>query len=188
MQGTLEGQGKQKVKIGAGNGNKGVKYRIMFKEIQITQQMKENATIKSNDMGVIKGSVRGGGGNMIGFLGEELVKSYFNIGDSNTYQWDLKYNDNKLEVKTKERNVLPKPFYNATIFNWNTKQKCDYYVFCSVFKDFSKGYICGIIKPQNFYNKASFARKGDPDGNYFKFFSDCYNLPYSELNNINILD
>jgi len=157
-------------------------------EIIITEQMKHNAKKKSDDMGVIKGSIRGGGGNMIGFLGEELVKKQFNIDDSNTYQWDLQYNNKKLEVKTKERNVYPKPFYNATIFNWNTTQKCDYYIFCSVFKDFSKGYICGVIKPQEFYDKASFAKKGDPDGYHFKFFSDCYNLPYSELNNIDILE
>jgi hypothetical protein len=156
----------------------------MFEEIKITESMKLNAIKKSNDMGVINGSVRKGGGNIIGFMGEELVKSYLKIGDGNTYQWDLEFNDKKLEVKTKERNVPPKPFYNATVFNWNTKQQCDYYVFCSVYKDLSKGYICGIIKPDDFYSKAKFAKKGDPDGNYFKFFSDCYNLSYSELNNI----
>ena len=53
-------------------------------EITITEQIKHNAKKKSDEMGVIKGSVRGGSGNMIGFLGEELVKSYLNIGDSNT--------------------------------------------------------------------------------------------------------
>ena len=153
-------------------------------ECEITPSMIESAKKKSDSMGVIKGSVRGGGGNMIGFLGEELVKKHFGIGDANTYEYDLMYEGKKLEVKTKERNVIPNMSYNATVFSWNTTQQCDYYIFCSIFKNFKRGWICGFIKPVDFKSNAKFAKKGDPDGNYFKFFTDCYNLPYLQLNDM----
>lgn len=149
--------------------------------------MISNAKKKADEMGIINGSVRGGTGNTIGFLGEELVKKYLGIGDGNTYQFDLVYNGKKLEVKTKERNVIPIESYNATIFSWNTRQQCDYYVFCSIFKNFERGWICGCITPDEFKFNAVFAKKGDPDGNHFKFFTDCYNLPYSKLYNIDDL-
>jgi len=157
----------------------------MFREIVITDQMKVNARVKSDEMGSIRGSIRNGSGNMIGFLGEELVKKHLGIGDGNTFEFDLKYNGIKLEVKTKERNVEPKSEYNATVFSWNARQKCDYYVFCSIYKDFSRGWICGCIKPDEFKKSSVFSKKGDPDGDFFKFFSDCYNLPYEKLHDIN---
>jgi hypothetical protein len=159
----------------------------LFKEVEITPQMKTNAKKKAEEMGTIKGSVRGGGGNEIGFLGEELIKSYLGIDDGNTYEFDLMYNDNKLEVKTKERNVVPQMNYNATVFSWNTHQQCDYYVFCSIFKNFERGWICGCIKPEDFKKNSVFAKKGDPDGKYFKFFTDCYNMPYSKLLDIALI-
>jgi len=140
-----------------------------------------NAKKKADEMGTINGSVRGGGGNMIGYLGEELVKSYLGVGDGNIYQWDLMYDGKKLEVKTKERNVVPNISYNATVFSWNTKQQCDFYVFCSIFKSLERGWICGILPPKEFYRQAKFAKKGDPDGDHFKFFTDCYNLSYGRL-------
>ena len=158
----------------------------MFREVSITEQMIINAKKKAKDMGVIKGSVRKGTGNEIGFLGEELVKSYFNIGDRNTYEWDLELDSKKLECKAKERNVEPQSFYNATIFSWNIKQKCDYYVFCSIFKNFKRGWICGYIQPKDFYKNAKFSKKGeiDSDDKTFKFFTDCYNMKYDKLMSI----
>ena len=162
-----------------------IRHRSLFREVTITAKHLENAKKKADDLGKLNNSIRAGEGNFIGFLGEEIVKEYLKIGDSNTYQFDLIFNNKKLEVKTKERTVMPQPDYNATISNYNSNQQCDYYVFNSVLKDHSKGWICGIMKKTIFYEKAKFNKKGDMETSIFKFRSNCYNLPLGELDDIN---
>lgn len=148
---------------------------------QITQNQINNAKRKSDDLGKLNNSIREGRGNFIGFLGEELVKSTLNIQDNNSYDFDLIYNNLKLEIKTKERTVIPRPFYNATVAAYNTRQECDYYVFVSILNNLEYGWICGYLPKKEFYNKATFNRKGEPETPYFNFKADCYNVKYSDL-------
>ena len=138
-------------------------------------------------MGKLKNSITEGRGNIIGFLGEELIKKYLGIQDNNTYEYDLIYKNKKLEVKTKARTVEPRPFYNATVSSYNPNQKCDYYIFTSVLKDYSFGWICGFISKHDFFENAVFNKKGDYESNTFKFRSDCYNIQYDKLKDIDEL-
>jgi len=164
-----------------------IRHQSLFRKIEISEQMIKNAKDKANDLGCLNNSIRGGKGNFVGFLGEEIVKKYLKIGDGNTYQFDLVYHNKKLEVKSKERSVPPQITYNATVAKFNIKQDCDYYVFTSILKDNSSGWICGIIPKQEFYDKAVFNKKDEKETNIFSFKSDCYNLTYDKLMDIDII-
>jgi hypothetical protein len=137
----------------------------------------------------INNSIRGGGGRMIGCLGEILVAEFFGVDLSNTMHHDLKVGGTTVEVKTKERTVDPKPDFNATVANYNPNQKCDYYFFVSITMSKSgkieSGHLCGAMGKEAFYKKAKFCQKGDIDpkspGGSWKFKADCWNLEYSEL-------
>ena len=153
-------------------------------EIKINNKLIDNANRKAKELGHLNNSIRCGEGIFIGFLGEELVKQHLGLTDSNTYDFDLIYKNKKLEVKTKERTVQPKSFYNATVAAYNPNQKCDAYVFTSILKNLSVGWICGFIDKAEFYAKATFNRKGDPETPLFKFKADCYNLTYDKLHMI----
>jgi hypothetical protein len=89
------------------------------------------------------------------------------------------------EIKAKERNVKPDTWHNCTVYNYNTKQRCEYYLFTSVYGDHSQGWIIGYISKDDFYQKATFFKKGqaDPDerGGKYVFPADCYNLKIEQL-------
>ena len=154
-------------------------------EIKITKEHIEEAEIKANDLGVLKNSVEKGKGNVLGFLGEIIVAEYYNWTIQNYYDYDIVHKNYKIDVKTKGRKVRPKEDYFATVFNYNTKQACDYYYFVSLHNQ-EKAYLMGIIKKEDFYKKATFNNQGDyditsPPNIPFYFKAHCYNLKYSSL-------
>lgn len=157
-------------------------------EIEVTQEMREEAIRKSKEMGRIRNSILQGEGNMTGFLGEEIVKKYLSTNSSNTYNYDLIINELKLEVKSKKTTVKPKDYYECSIASYNPNQKCDYYVFVRVLDDYSKGWILGYEEKGEYFRKAKFLRKGQKDGdNGFTVKADCYNLEISQLRDIKLL-
>jgi hypothetical protein len=89
----------------------------------------------------------------------------------------------KVELKIKERNVPARGSYNATVAEANTKQACDYYMFCSMTSD-EEVEVLTIIPKQEFLEKATHRKKGelDPDGpkgQNWRFRANCYNMPYN---------
>ena len=54
-------------------------------EIKITEEMKKRAWAKSREMGVIRNSIMKGGGNIAGFLGEEVANVVIDGTINNTY-------------------------------------------------------------------------------------------------------
>ena len=101
---------------------------------------------------------------------------------SNTYDYDILVDGYKVDVKTKQTTVKPKPFYECSVANYNTRQLCDVYAFVRVLKDLSKGWYLGSIKKQDYFSKAVYLRKGDIDpSNNFTVRADCYNLRIQEL-------
>jgi len=161
-------------------------------EVEITDEMVSAARAKAQEMGALKNSIRRGDGNLAGFLGEEVVRAAWGgTSEDNTYQHDIVFEDENgtvtFEVKTKDRTVPPRLDYEASVANFNTSQRADFYVFVSLYRvketgDYTRGYIMGVIEKEAYKTRATFLKVGDTDpSNGWKVSADCYNLPYADL-------
>jgi hypothetical protein len=166
-----------------------------FLRLPITPEDYEWANAAANDMGALRNSIREGEGNLTGFLGEALVRRAFSSGQTNTYDFDLTFSDDDgaatFDVKTKDRTAVPRLNYQASVANFNTRQKADFYCFVSLFRPddddrtaFTYGFVCGIIPKAEYMERAVFRKKGevdptDPRG--WKIKADCWNLDYGSL-------
>ena len=113
-------------------------------EIIITNEMRESAKEAAKKLGRLKNSISKGKGNHVGFLGVVMVASYLNgnCKIANTYDYDLVLPDGTtIDVKSKTAKVKPLDYYECSIAAYNTKQDCEYYVFCRVLSDKSEGWI-----------------------------------------------
>lgn len=159
----------------------------MIVKVEITDAMREYAHAASKEMGVLKNSISNGRGNVLGFLGEAMVSDYLSLSlGENTYHYDMILPDGrKIDVKTKKTTVVPKETYDCSISNFNTRQKCDIYVFCRVLEDQSKGWILGYDLKDNYMKTATFMKKGDIDqDNGYKVRADCHNKKIKDLSPI----
>lgn len=140
-------------------------------------------------------SIKRGKGHYIGKLAELVAVerlNRFGLKHINTYDADteaiLVSGNSKIEIKTKDRTVPPRGYYNASVAAANTKQVCDLYLFCSSLND-EIIYIIGIISKAEFFEKSVFYKEGDldpdgPKGMNWKFRADCYNLKYNLMSQI----
>lgn len=166
-------------------------------EIKTTEEQREAAMILAEPMmkqyrGNAK-SIRRGKGIYIAKLGEMIVSETLGFKYIDTYNADTEAllvngENRKVEVKVKERTVPPRGSYNASVACYNTKQACDYYLFCSTLRD-EFVYILGIIPKEEFLQKAIFGKEGelDPDGppgQNWRFKADCYNMQYKLMRQI----
>ena len=156
-------------------------------EVKITEDMKKRAWAKSREMGVIKNSIMKGDGNIAGFLGEEVANVVIGGIINNTYDYDLVSEDGiKYDVKTKRCTSPPKPYYDCSVANFNTKQKCDRYVFVRIEnknKRWGRAWVLGWLTHDNCFKKARKLTKGQKDpSNGFIVRADCHNVAISELN------
>ena len=139
------------------------------------------------DFDNLNGSITKGKSQIYGALGEIIVCDYYeqfdqlDVKHKNTYDYDLIINDLKVDVKTKRTTVTPKPHYYCSVSDFNTKQKCDAYIFVRVKEDFSCAWILGSKTKENFYRQSTFKQKGEPDGPRWTFKDDCYNIEISKL-------
>ena len=154
-------------------------------EVQLTDDMLLAARAKATEMGRLNNSILRGGGSVAGFLGEQIALKVLGGEWRNSYDYDIVLEDGRrAEVKTKQTSATPKPFYDCSISNFNTRQDCDIYVFTRVMNDFSKGWFLGMLTKEEYFNKATFLKKGDIDpSNNYTVKADCYNVPISELDN-----
>ena len=137
---------------------------------------------RAEKLPLLNNSIRKGEGSLVAYIGEEVVKSVLNGNIKDTYDYDIIYQDIKVDVKTKERTVAPKPYYECSVADFNTKQECDEYAFVSVLDTLKEAWYLGKISKPDFYKKAVFHRKGEVDpANNFMFKADCYNIPISLL-------
>ena len=159
-----------------------------MKHINITKQNIQKAQTLSKEMGQLKNSITKGQGNIHGFLGEIIVSKFLDIEISNTYDYDMIFNNIKIDVKTKRVTTPPKDYYECSVANLNTKQQCDVYVFTRILKDMTQGWILGYLNKEDYFKKATFMKKGEIDpSNNWKVSTDCYNLPINKLNNIKLI-
>ena len=159
-----------------------------MKLINITQENITEAKKLSGEMGKLNNSITKGEGNIHGFLGEIITANFLSVSRFNTYDYDIVFNNIKIDVKTKKVNTPPRNYYECSIANLNTKQKCDVYVFTRILNDMTKGWLLGYINKKDYFEKATFLRKGsiDPSNNW-KVLTDCYNLPINKLKDIDNL-
>ena len=162
----------------------------------VSDRILSQAKQKADQLPLLKNSIRGGKGAVVAFIGEYIACIALDGVIKNTYDYDLLYGVNsyedwicdennpfrrRVDVKTKERTVPPRPYYNCTVADFNTNQKCDEYAFVSVHKNLRDAWYLGKISKNDFYSKATFSKKGEPETPLFNFRADCYNLQISEL-------
>ena len=151
-------------------------------EVQITADMLIKARAKAVEMGKLHNSILRGKGNMSGFIGEQIALQVLDGTWENTYNYDMKVGDTRIDVKTKQTSVKPLPHYECSIAAFNTKQDCDGYAFVRVLNDFSIGWFLGVLTKQDYFDKATFLKKGDVDpSNNYTVKADCYNVRIDEL-------
>ena len=157
-------------------------------EIEITQKMKERAWRKARQMGEINNSITKGDGNIAGFLGEEIANNLIKGDIKNTYDYDIIKDGVKYDVKTKRCTSEPKPYYECSVAAFNTKQKCDYYVFVRIENlkgKWTRAWVLGLYDKEKYFKDAKLLKKGQTDGdNHFKVKANCYNMEISKLNSM----
>jgi hypothetical protein len=144
---------------------------------------------EAGQMGNLQGSIENGGGNFAGLFGELLFVAVFGGERNNTYDHDIDYRDQCVDVKTKRRSVRPEPFYDCSITDYNTEQDCDWYYFVSVQYDYSEASLLGYLPPDEYYERATFREEGDVDpDNGFVFKADCWNVDIANLWQLDIVN
>lgn len=155
-------------------------------EVELTPEMVKEAKKEAEELGVLKNSITKGVGNVVGILGEMAVAKVTDSTRANTRDYDLLRPDGKTsDVKSKKCSGPPEPHFQCSVADFNTRQKCDYYVFVRVLKDFSKVWIVGELPKVEYFEKAVFVQQGQFDpANNWRCKADCYNVEISELNEV----
>lgn len=150
-----------------------------------SEDMISLAKIRAKKMPRLKNSIRNGGGNVVGCLGEIALNELLlgNLVSHTVFDYDIMYRGGtKIEVKSKDTTVEPQADFEASLNNHNTKQKCDIYAFCRVKRDLSVAWLCGMIRKQNFLKQSRFLKKGTRDGsNGYIVKADCWNMYHYDL-------
>jgi len=151
-------------------------------EVNIKPDQLELAKVKAKDLGILKHSIMKGERNIIGFLGEILVAEYIKASIENTYDYDLIKAGIKIDVKSKRCTSIPRLHYECSVPAYNTRQRCDFYVFVRILEDYKKAWILGIIGKKSFFNKSVLRKKGFVDtSNNMTFKEDSYNIAIKDL-------
>jgi hypothetical protein len=154
-------------------------------QVKITPSIISRAKKKAATVGNLQGSITGSLSHVVGAIGEIIVADAMGANESNTYDYDLVRDGERIDVKTKRCNTRPFPHYDCSVAAHGTNQNCDSYVFVRILTDTSRAWILGSIPKQDFYTKATKYKRGDVDpANGFTFKADCYNLPISELSDV----
>ena len=162
-----------------------LKGKTTIKRIKIEKEDVSLANKMSSNMGALNNSITNGKGNVIGFLGEIIVAKELGITLDNTYDYDLIFNDKKIDVKSKRVTSAPRDYYECSVAALNTKQKCDLYMFTRIRSDLSEGWLLGYLEKEKYLADSNFLKEGsiDPDNNW-RVKTDCYNLPINKLKNV----
>jgi len=151
-------------------------------EVEITTKMIDNARVKAKKLGTLRNSITNGGGNLIGFIGEEITQHCLGGELSNTYDYDLVLDDGTtIDVKTKATNSPPRYNYACTVPAYNTRQECDAYAFVRVKRDLTVGWYLGLLRKEDFFDVAEHFKKGELDDSGFIYKSDCYEAKILDL-------
>lgn len=151
-----------------------------MKKVKISDKIWINSRRDSIKMGALKHSFMNGEGNLCGSIAEQIVQDYLNCERRNTFDYDLIYNGLTIDVKSARTSVIPLSHYQCSIPAKQANQKCDYYYFVRVLKDYSYAYILGYIKKEDFFNQATYYKKGE-DMSGKPALVNCYSIPVFNL-------
>jgi hypothetical protein len=160
----------------------------------------QEAQRRAEAQGHLNMSMRGLQASQVGALGELVALEYMTLlGVEYEEVFNTKYdiefvNENtkwKLEVKTKERTVAPRDYYDCTAPLYNkSHQTPDYYLFVSLkstgksddISRFTDAYILGSMSSYEFSQRAQLWTKDQTDtSNGWVPTVDCLNVQISEL-------
>ena len=159
--------------------------------VRFTKTQLERARARGVELGRLNGSITQGKSNLFGMLGEEIVATFLGAAFENRkpqlYQYDLILpNGTTADVKTKKTTSqkAPRSHYTATVWNGNTTQRCDRYIFVRICTDLDLGraWICGYLPKEEFYATSVFYKKGQHDAeNNYTVVADCHNIRIDQL-------
>ena len=138
----------------------------------------------------MKNSFTKGAGILAGCVGEEIFHDTVGrnrVKPVHNYDYDYQVKDTgeTIDVKTKTTSVKPEPHYECSVSGHNIRQVTDYYVFCRVTRDMTKGWVLGYLPKKRFFELAQHYKKGDKDpSNRFVFKSDTYSVRIDQLSDI----
>ena len=160
-------------------------------QLPFDNEMIRTATEWAENLGGIYNSITKGDGNYAGRLGELALAKHLGVEVEDHKDYDLIYNDSKVEVKTKRRATKPKSNYTVNIAATSKHQKPDKYAFLSLeyadrdsggnYSDLQYIWLCGYKSSEQFFEEAEFWPKGTPDPPFFKTHRDMYVLTIGEL-------
>jgi len=160
-------------------------------ELPFDKRMIREATEWAENLGGIYNSITRGDGNFAGRFGELVLAKHLGVEVEDHKDYDLIYNDSKVEVKTKRRATKPKPNYTVNIASTSRHQKPDSYAFLSLeysdrdsaghYSDLLKIWLCGYKDADQFFEEAEFWLKGTTDPPFFTAHRDMYVMKIGEL-------
>ena len=163
-------------------------------KIDLTDSLIEKAKTYSKGK-TYKRSMRGEEGTNIGTIGELVIVQYLedngikvidNRNRRNATKYDLLVLGEKVEVKTKDRTVPPKPFYDCSVPLYNhTHQKAKWFIFLSLLRKnnkFVEAYILGSTTYKDIDRDGITMIKGEVDErNGWVCNESCINITIDKL-------
>ena len=130
-----------------------------MRKFKITKTALERAQRRANKLPLLNNSIRKGEGSLVAYIGEEVAKAVLGGEIEDTYDYYIVYGKTKVDVKTKERTVPPRNYYECSVADFNTKQGCDEYAFVSVLDNLQEAWSLGKISKRSFTRLPSFIKK-----------------------------
>ena len=171
-----------------------------YLRIELSNRHWELSHARSEKLPIMNKSHRGHKANQVGCLGEVIIEEFFNSNgvyfkdDRSKYTHDYEINKRfTLDVKTKDRTVVPKFHYENSVPVYQMGyQKPDFYYFVSLYRDketdqtdirrFTEGYIVGGINRNKLHKVGTLWEKDSIDeSNGTHFWTDCINIKMSDL-------
>lgn len=152
-------------------------------QVEISEEMRQRADAMARELGVLRNSITHGQSNIFGKMGELVAHSVLGGHYIDDRDADIVLADGRAaDVKSKGRAVPPQPHFDCTVSAFNTQQMCDLYVFTSVLKDLSKGWVLGWYPKKQFYLDSRFFKAGDYDErNRWTCKADSFSITCDQL-------
>ena len=166
-----------------------------FLKVHLNYKHWERANLRVKNTKIYENSYRKIEANEVSFLGEVVFEDFLNKNsvlfkdDRISTKHDYTINNSiTLDVKTKDRTVLPKKHYDNSVPLYNhDHQRPDFYYFISLLRDknsnlqnisrFTHAFILGGIDLHTLEEKGKHWKKNQIDpSNNTKFWTDCINV------------
>jgi hypothetical protein len=129
----------------------------------------------------------------IGVVSENVVRKYLGYKPMmlNGFDggYDIEWNGYKVDIKSMERTVNPRPHYVNNFVDYQRNHKADAFMFCSVNNKTKNLWICGWITKKEFLQEAKLYKKGfirnRDNGTSFKLDADNWEIENYKLHSIN---